>query len=267
MKIKYLDHLLLLMIIGTICFSCEKGELGEGDSYGGFYVTGSGLSESAMTVKYNDSIIGTLSAGATSGVGKTTGSYKNQFLTGEGVLALYKEDNLVADTTITLLKDSTLNFNAIYSDELGIYGFFNPQKGPSDSLYIQLRYIDNTASLSFSSLTFEFFNSSSVQDNTTLIVPAFAIKEKEYSNIFVLPLATFPANYCNPFYIRITDANGNRLKIYSKRSKKDIEVYSWSSTSFEGSHFVYTTATIDVDVNPLTTGGTGYNVTLSRKEL
>jgi hypothetical protein len=155
--------------------SCNKGELSESQYYGSFNITGSGLSTSDMVVKYNGDSVGVLKADAATLLCKIY-NVNFQFPEGKGVVALYKEGKLVDDTTITVIKDSiTPSLEAIYSDRINVYGFWNASKISdyvkisADSVKMEIRYLRNDtgdASLNDIEITFGYYDSRKTMNYT-----------------------------------------------------------------------------------------------------
>ena len=173
-KQSFISTLFFLIII-LIFSSCDKGELSEPQYYGSFNITGSALSTSYMVVKYNGDSVGVLKADETTELRKAY-NVNFQFPEGTGVVALYKEGNLVDDTTITVIKDSiSPSLEAIYSDRINVYGFWNASKTSdyvkvsADSVKIEIRYLRNDtgdASLNDIEITFGYYDSRKTMNYT-----------------------------------------------------------------------------------------------------
>lgn len=159
------SFLFILLAVALLAASCQKGELADNLNYGSFKVSGSVLSTSNMVVRYNGDSVGYLKAGQNTQLIKEYIS-SFQFPAGTGVLALYKDGKLVADTTVTITShDDSPNIEAIYSDRIKVYGFWksntisNYIKVPSDSVHfiINFKNISTDVTLNNVEMTFGYY--------------------------------------------------------------------------------------------------------------
>jgi hypothetical protein len=127
--------LFLVMICGA---SCKKGELANERYFGKLQVESSALSTIDLDAVFMQEKIGTLKANVSSGIGK---DYPANVT---GKLSIYKSGQtaLLADTLISIPKNSAKKFKYIYNESLGINGFLGDIAVPTDSVQIQFSYTD-----------------------------------------------------------------------------------------------------------------------------
>ena len=158
MQLKNVGYFLLTAWLLPGIGACKKGNFSPEQYQSKVTVVSSPLSDQKLDIRFDG-----LSGDSLIGAG---GSLKKEYLlntwdTASGKqtrISVYKAgtSQLVSDTSIYVAKNSSTTLKVIYSNALGLKGFLSTSSVPRDSIRLQMRFADNTATKKYHTLQLLF---------------------------------------------------------------------------------------------------------------
>lgn len=189
---------LFLVCIGNM--SCRKGEFAEERYFGKLVIENSPLLTENVDAVFEQQTVGTMTAGIGGRVTKTLPANN------KGRLFIYKsgQKQKLADTLITIPKNSEIGFRYLYNESLGINGFLKQVDVPADSVQLQFSYNDLSGQYPAVDVCIWRINGRNYVDDVKIIVRA---QTGELNKALITLPCKFIAGGANTTYsIRLKDA-------------------------------------------------------------
>ena len=206
-------------LLGTT-FSCRKGEFAPEHYQAKIEVASSQLSTTRLEVQFDDSPSrdSLVAGGSAQKVYTIDGK-----LIAEGKSVKFKvykagTNDVIADTSFILHKNSRQSYNIIYNEDLGLGGFLNGTNVPSDSIRVRFIYHDNTTGKKFPALEWQFYQTMSdlpYYDSTDNVKLVFSLDTAKYSGDFYIPIFRKDKETATYLYVRLKNpATGEFLYLF-----------------------------------------------------